>query len=1091
MAGRSKPPADAKEVVERLEGLLRGNASELPPPDCVWHALRWPTGNEGKKALRAVRTATFSPAADDDVQRGSLTLAASQGKLVVVQWLVQHGGADVMEADGDGLTALHCASQQGRIRVVAWLLQSGGADVETRTDFGDQTALMLAAFRGHRQVVEWLVTRGAADVREKDFCGNSAVFHAIEGQHLHIVQWLLQCSTAGIKDRNDAGSTPLLAAAEHGCLAMLQWLLHCAGADIKEADQNGDTALLLAARNGHQQIAQWLLKHGGVNIKEKDVRGDTALLRAAHNGKLEAVQWLLKHGGAHVAEVNNDGNSALLLAADNGHLDVLQFLLAKDKAGVGTRNNNEHTALLLAAANGHLNVVQWLLRHTSTSVGEADADGYTALLLASEEGHLNVVQWLLEQGGASILDTTASSSTALLRAAVRGHLGVVQWLLLSDHGSTVHEQNKDGNTALVFASSYGRLEVVQWLVQKGGSHINEANRNGITALLAASGNGHLNVVRWLLSVDGVNVRARGRVGDSALLRASNRGHLSVVCLLFEQGVADIDDQDAGGRTALHWAAKYGDADLAEFLLRQGANPNATTTDGESVMDCAYNRRVCSLVAAAQLRELGMEVLTQPNMVVCGPIAAGKTSLCKALSGNASDTDIPSPVDPTPSTSPTSPAGVVRLCERTAGIAMHSITINADGEKLTVYDFAGHPEYFITHEMVVLKHKGVFVVVVSLAEDKNSRARQLEFWPCFLAACFAPPSDDRPAVNPGGVIPRIALVLTHRDCPVHGEADVIQNVDGTWRSPWGENALRNLRARFSPRLDIYEKPFVLDCTKPGCITFDAFRVFLSNERRAIIARSAPVPSVTKRLIDALPALRAKHATWPVMSTAKFNNWILETAPLLKHHRHLVPTVVSLLNANAEIVALTKARNIFISPQFLYGDIVGKVLAPHEFPEAVFGWSPSHHDDGKVSVDNLSPAFGNQAPLVLEVLQDLGLGFSVDDTTVLVPCLLENKRPPGVWANIGATVIGRRWVCKNKNDAFGTGIFPRLQVAFHERAKYKVCLWNGGLAFVTNSEVFVLCFIDRMRSVVDLWLHGTNPDGRCCRRDQTKSGETCSK
>jgi len=62
----------------------------------------------------------------------------------------------------------------------------------------------------------------------------------------------------------------------------------------------------------------------------------------------------------------------------------------------------------------------------------------------------------------------------------------------------------------------------------------------------------------------------------------------------------INSQDDNGRTPIFWALSAGYSQMAIALLKAGANINHTTTDGESVMDAAYqniraNREFIALV----------------------------------------------------------------------------------------------------------------------------------------------------------------------------------------------------------------------------------------------------------------------------------------------------------------------------------------------------------------------------------------------------------------------------------------------------------------------------------------------------------------
>ena len=66
---------------------------------------------------------------EDASKRTALHLAARNGHLEVVKYLLEKGGAEVNEEDNDGWTALHLAARYGHLEVVKYLLEKGGTEV--------------------------------------------------------------------------------------------------------------------------------------------------------------------------------------------------------------------------------------------------------------------------------------------------------------------------------------------------------------------------------------------------------------------------------------------------------------------------------------------------------------------------------------------------------------------------------------------------------------------------------------------------------------------------------------------------------------------------------------------------------------------------------------------------------------------------------------------------------------------------------------------------------------------------------------------------------------------------------------------------
>lgn len=71
-------------------------------------------------------------------------------------------------------------------------------------------------------------------------------------------------------------------------------------------------------------------------------------------------------------------------------------------------------------------------------------------------------------------------------------------------------------------------------------------------------------------------------GFTPLIEAAITRQIHIAELLIERHV-DVNKPDVTGRTALHWAVDHNDIELSRFLLEHGANANAYTSAGLSVL----------------------------------------------------------------------------------------------------------------------------------------------------------------------------------------------------------------------------------------------------------------------------------------------------------------------------------------------------------------------------------------------------------------------------------------------------------------------------------------------------------------------------
>jgi ankyrin repeat protein len=114
----------------------------------------------------------------------------------------------------------------------------------------------------------------------------------------------------------------------------------------------------------------------------------------------------------------------------------------------------------------------------------------------------------------------------------------------------------------------------------------------------------LPVVMSLLR-DGVNVNERDEgVEQTPLMRAALAGDPQIAEALLKHG-ADVNAQDDEGNTALMLAANSGATRVAELLLQYGATPNSRNAGGATALSLARSRgrtNIARLIERAAVRQ---------------------------------------------------------------------------------------------------------------------------------------------------------------------------------------------------------------------------------------------------------------------------------------------------------------------------------------------------------------------------------------------------------------------------------------------------------------------------------------------------------
>lgn len=261
---------------------------------------------------------------------------------------------------------------------------------------------------------------------------------------------------------------------------------------------------------------------------------DTRLPDAAMAGELSTVRELLEQK-VDVNVQQGDGSTALHWAAYRDDVEMAELLI-KAGAHVGLKTRlGDMSPLFMAAKNGSGRIVELLVKAGADAKSAHSGTGTTPLMLAAASGSVDAVRVLLDAGA----DANAKD--------------VFQ-----------------GQTALMFAAAPGRTEVIKLLAARG------ANVNAVSLVPDAR------------RIEGAPAPRRGRdtlsLGGMAPLHfAAREGQIAAAAALVEAG-ADINLLTASNKmTALTIAILNARFDFAMELLKRGADPKPSSTEGISAL----------------------------------------------------------------------------------------------------------------------------------------------------------------------------------------------------------------------------------------------------------------------------------------------------------------------------------------------------------------------------------------------------------------------------------------------------------------------------------------------------------------------------
>lgn len=139
------------------------------------------------------------------------------------------------------------------------------------------------------------------------------------------------------------------------------------------------------------------------------------------------------------------------------------------------------------------------------------------------------------------------------------------------------------------ASSLGEIEAIKSLILQKTSIVNEFSPDGFTALGLACFFGHVEVVKLLLlEKANPNLSSANSFKVTPLHSACAISNFEIANLLIRNG-ADVNARQQQGVTPLHSAAYNGKIELVKLLIQNGADTSAEMENGKTTADIAIEK----------------------------------------------------------------------------------------------------------------------------------------------------------------------------------------------------------------------------------------------------------------------------------------------------------------------------------------------------------------------------------------------------------------------------------------------------------------------------------------------------------------------
>ncbi len=322
--------------------------------------------------------------ARDSIGTTGLMLAVRNGRLEMIQWLLDHGAVL-----GPENSLGHSAMTVALIGSRTWddyyrISEPDPRPLQMLQAAGGQFCLREAVLLNDVQLARSRLNQGADPNTGRDLYEGPLIKIAAELGYLDIVKLLLDRG-ADIEATDDLGGRALMFAAHYGRIEVVSCLLD-RGAEINAEDWAGQSALSHAVMEGRDAVYALLRARGA----------ERTILDAIVKNDVEALEEKLRDV-TNVEELTEGYVRFAMLAAAKGNTSIVRLLL--DRGAVHLCEwSDDHTLLAEAARHGHAEVVQ-LLIDRGADLHAIGKDALTPLAWAIREGHDMVVS-VLRQAGA-------------------------------------------------------------------------------------------------------------------------------------------------------------------------------------------------------------------------------------------------------------------------------------------------------------------------------------------------------------------------------------------------------------------------------------------------------------------------------------------------------------------------------------------------------------------------------------------------------------------------------------------------------------------------------------------------------------------
>ena len=935
---------------------------------------------------------------------------------------------DIMGCNGDGDSLLHIACKNEDPKTVSFLIVYLKSYTNVQNKVG-ATPLHYACVFSSLEVVKLvsdcnprLKVNNNISSTKFIFPGDTPLHVACRGGKTEIVEYLLTTShREALTEINEYGNLPIHVA--------------CAS-NIK----------MVKAIARFKEIFDW----NATNLCE-----DTALHIACKGRKNLAnpiISFLVNEIHCECSISNKCGDFPLHIACKNLNGEAIKALTtAMDKNDLNKKNNTGSTPLheYLGKPWGKrqgIGALKLLVDKMGEGVSISNSNGELPIHLACRNLPPSAIRCLKSQLNST--STTTTGNTVLHESCRNINRAVLNYVTenfenFNDAGSA----NQDGDIPLHIACRLKSLEAVKCLVDIT-PNINLSNKYLNSPLhelympdLETKYKVHYyrrEILKVLLP-KGLKFSTQNTDKETPLHCICKFGECEdmklIVASISDSGKLNACIPDANGNTVLHLACQRDDHEMVKILLQSTqVDPSLMNKQGQTpIMLASHHETMKSLIEHGadpqplyklhhnffQMFSLEKPPSTPVKVLAIGHPSVGKTTLTLLLKNKGDST----------------------LSLHTGGPTAGVVPVDIDSEifgTVTVYDFAGQPEYYASHDAVIhctLKNSPpIILILVNLRDQIQIIMDQIHFWCNFISNRCALLTDKA----------HLILIGSH--------ADVLE-ANGKSPSDKMEKLLSMCKPVFQTSPVDLKGCLHMNCTQPDSTKLHEIQMLLKQSTSEIQQDVVMHFNSHCFYVLLLQLFKDKHVTFgQIISTIEQmkNKPNENPALLLQSDIETVLKICEELDDKGHIMFIKHPHIINLSwiilnKEILLNQMLGSLFAPSGFTEQFLSCST-----GVVPMSQLKEHFGSDSNMLITFLTKMEFCREIHDKAVLgmitdeksfsssekyffFPNFVSHERPIETWTTECSRISYRcGWLlqCSREGDLFNAHFIQTLllRVAF---------------------------------------------------------------